>query len=279
MQSDKSANMHPAFQEKFMVKRAKQWAKDLANKKTAIKEGQEKVLGDAASVKVSVSWKGKVDLDTGCVVYAGSTVRSMCWHRTPESKFTVVDGKQKAVEDKKIVHMGDVQEGGDADDDGDGASEEMRIKLSSLDAEVTTIAIYLCCFNKGTTFNDADDAAITIAAETFDVPAETFDAQNTVTKSENIVKFSIADMDNSKSAVLLGAFNRVKGDKWAFEALSVMSDGTEPVSEPLATTLLTYAEERTAKRANRTRRKKNPNVVHPKADSLGSNSASSALTE
>ena len=53
----------------------------------------------------------------------------------------------------------------------------------------------------------------------------------------------------TKSAVLLGAFNRVKEGKWAFEALGVMSNGTEPVSEPLATTLLTYAKERATKAA------------------------------
>ena len=224
--------MH-AFQVDFVAKRAKKWADDLAKKKIAIKKGQEKVL-DAASVRVSVSWRGKVDLDTGCVIYAGSTVRSKCWH------------KDKKVEDNKIVHLGDVTAGGDADD---GAPEEMRIKLSALDAEVTTVAVYLCCYTEGATFKDADDAAITIASETFDVPAETFDAQSTVTETNNIVNFSIADMDSTKSAVLLGAFNRVKGGKWAFEAVNIMSDGTGPVSEALATTLLTYAQKRATKAA------------------------------
>ena len=231
--------MHPAFQKEFMVKRAKKWAKNLAKKKIAIKKGQEKVLDDAASVRVSVSWNGNVDLDTGCVVYAGSTVRSTCWRKTEK------------VEDNKMVHLGDVQAGWDADDD-DDAPEKMRIKLSSLDAEVTTVAIYLCCYTEGTTFKNAEDAAITIASETFDVAADTFDAQNTVTETKDIVKFSIADMDNSKSAVLLGAFNRVQGDKWAFEALSRMSDGTRPEGTELATTLLTYAKERTTKTAGAT---------------------------
>ena len=51
-------------------------------------------------------------------------------------------------------------------------------------------------FFPGTTFTDAGDAAITINVE--DHPEKSF-------------RFAIKEMDSTKSAVLLGAFNKVDG--------------------------------------------------------------------
>ena len=83
-----------------MAKRAKKWGKNLANEKIAIKEGQEKVLDDTESVIVSVQWNGSVDLDNGCVLCAGDTLRSTCWH----NETVVAEGNVEHIKYIRVPH-------------------------------------------------------------------------------------------------------------------------------------------------------------------------------
>lgn len=81
-----------------------------------------------------------IDLDASCIMFAGDTMTDAVWYQQLQSK------------DGSIIHTGDNRTGA-----GDGDDEQIKVDLSQVPANVTTLVFVVNSFG-GETFDEIENA-------------------------------------------------------------------------------------------------------------------------